>query len=265
MFSPVKNFVVENFWIPLLPGTEPYNMYNTLLYAVLFSAITIHLILPALKNTDIALDKGFYLSLTPWIVLAGALSALNEQGFYFFTNTPLIVTGVLFASITALKTGELLENRYNWPAIRTVFLAGLMLSLGALSFFSYSEIYLIHEFLLLTFIWLIPGLLAVKYFLSDYYSIELLAPVLAHYLDATTTVIALANGGVEQQVVARYFIDNIGLTGIFVLKTLVIIPAVIIIRREVKMDEKRLFYLFVLTALGLGISVRNLLLILSGL
>ncbi|PSH02212.1 MAG: hypothetical protein BRC26_01710, partial [Nanohaloarchaea archaeon QH_8_44_6] len=63
----------------------------------------------------------------------------------------------------------------------------------------------------------------------------------------------------EKHVLARFFIDTFGsLKGMFLMKTLVIVPAVYYILKNVEGDEK-MYYLFLISVLGIAIATRNLL------
>ncbi|MFQ3275124.1 MAG: putative membrane protein, partial [Candidatus Nanohaloarchaea archaeon] len=63
----------------------------------------------------------------------------------------------------------------------------------------------------------------------------------------------------EKHVLARLFIDIFGsLGGMFLMKTIIIVPAVYYIIQNVDGDEK-MYYLFLISVLGFAIGTRNIL------
>lgn len=261
MFSDVKNFVLENLWRPIVRESVPaYNIYNTLVYAFLFAASIIYIVIPILEKLDVNYDREFFIALGPWIILGGITAPIELTGnaLSIISQPIVIIPSLLTAALASIKIGKKLEEMKNLAYTKTVFTTGLLLSLIALTFHSIENFQALRTLATITVLWLIPGLLFLRTFFPRFFSAELIFPVVMHYMDATTTVVALRLGGYEQHIVARYFIDMLGPYGIFVLKSIVILPAVLMIREKTEGREK-LFYLFLVSALGLGIAVRNLL------
>ncbi len=267
MFSEVKNFILEAFYIPLLPGTEPYNVYNTLLYALAFAGITVYLLIPALEKLELEKDINFYLSFTPWIMAAGAVSAIHELQIIdtALFSSPLIGLGLIVSLIVLLRALEKtsVESRIN--PLKLIMLSGFTVFIPLLLLFDFQNLEALGPLVSLTVIWAIPGILILRMLKPELLTWGFISPIAAHYLDATSTVVALSLGGTEQQLVAARLIDVLGPYAIFILKTVVIIPVVYLIELKINDEKEKLFYFFIIAALGLGITVRNVLVILAGL
>ena len=265
MFPDVKNFILEKLWLPLLQEAPAYNIYNTALYALIFAAVTVYIIKPAIEKLDVDIDRKFFTALTPWIVLTGALSALNQLGpETILLEAPVLFSGLITALMATMYAGKKLEVSKNIRYDKTVFTIGILFLAGSTFLYSLENFQALNLSVIVTLLWLVPGLSALKVFRPDLISFSFAMPVGAHFLDATSTFVALRFGASEQHVVARYFIEILGPGGIFLLKAIAVIPIVLIIDKEMKGDEK-MFYLFVISALGLGIASRNFLQIFAGL
>jgi uncharacterized membrane protein len=105
--------------------------------------------------------------------------------------------------------------------------------------------------------WIIPFSLILKLFKKKLASYSFTVPIAAHYFDASTTVTSLAYGGAEKHVLAQFFINNFGPLGMFIMKTIVIIPIVYYINQNID-GEERNYYLFLIALLGLALGTRNL-------
>lgn len=265
MFPDVKNFILEKFWLPLLQEAPAYNIYNTAFYALIFAAVTVYIIRPTIEKLDIEIDRKFFTALTPWIVLTGALSALNQLGREtIFLEAPILFAGLTTTLMITMYAGKKLEASKNIGYDKTLLTTGLIFLAGSTFLYSLENFQALNLSIIITLLWLVPGLSALKVFRPDLISFSFAMPVGAHFLDATSTFVALRFGASEQHLVARYFIEIFGPGGVFLLKTIAVIPIVLIIDIELEEDEK-MFYLFVITALGLGIASRNFLQIFTGL
>ena len=253
----------------LIKNLLPQNLLNseasltvTTLSALIFSLIVIYVIAPRMKKLET--DKKFYLSTIPWLVSAGGLSALYASG-----NTDILLNGFIFTGLTAtlltaIYTGKIIEEKKKIDKSYTVLFTGILASIIIISMLNFSnpEIFLQTGTHILSWF----GPLTILFYLlnSDKIKLELLAPIITHFMDASSTVVSLSNKGVEKKFVASLFIETIGPYGIFALKAITIIPIVYIIDKETE-KKKKLFYLYIITALGLTITVRNTLLTATGL
>jgi uncharacterized membrane protein len=258
MVLDVKNFLLEKFWIPIIDESVYYNPYNTFVYALLFGLLAIYVVYPAVKKMDIQIDRKFFIAFLPFVVFGGALRALKDIGATesVFLVTPFIYLVIGGIGISALFLSREIEKRGDISYHKTLSLTSIVLLLLSLSFYSLEnfEALLLETFIVL--LWISIGFLALKVFRPDLLRFEFTAPVSAHYLDASSTFTALSFGASEKHVLGRTFIEFFGPSGIFLMKTIVIIPVSYYLVTEFEGEEK-MFYIFLITALGLGIATRN--------
>ncbi len=260
MIDPVKNFLFEKFWLPIIDESVYYNPYNTIVYALLFGFLVLYVLYPLVKKMNIEIDRRFIIGFTPFIVFGGALRTLKDVDAIntILLETPFIYL-ILFGTGTSLlylagKIEEMTDIAYQ----RTLAGSGIFLTLAILPFFKLKEPLALILFTGSTITWMTAGYLYLKYRKPEFLSWDFTLPVAAHYLDATSTFTALQFGAEEKHVLGRAFIDIFGSGGMFILKTLVIVPVVLYIVRNFEGEEKT-FYIFIITLLGLGIATRNIL------
>lgn len=254
----VKSFLVENFWSPLANEAGGYNIYNTAAYSGLFALAAAYIGFPVLKKLRVDLDRRFFLGITPYIFMGGTLRSLEDIKVFetILLKTPLIY--ILMFSFTlsslylSLKISEMTEIEYH----KIFAVPGLLALIGAISFFRIGNIPAVTTFLSVTVLWVIPLMLGLKEFKPELFEPAFYLPVAAHLLDASSTYTALQFGGSEKHVLANFFINIFGAPGIFIMKLLIIPPAVLYIYRNVD-GEKRNYYLFLVALLGFAIATRN--------
>lgn len=258
MVLDVKNFLLEKFWIPIVDESVYYNPYNTIVYALLFGALTIYVLRPLIQKLEIDIDREFFIGFTPFIIFAGALRALKDINAVntLLLETPFIYLLTFALGILALVASKKLEQYKNIHYHKTLFGISLTLLLITISFYTLKNTTAVFLQLFITFLWATAGFIALKIFKPELMRFEFTAPVSAHYLDATSTFVALSFNANEKHVLGRFFIDIFGPSGMFILKSIVIVPATVYIIREFE-GEERMFYLFIITMLGLGIATRN--------
>lgn len=259
MLDPVKSFLFEKFWLPIIDESVYYNPYNTVAYAVLFGLLVIYVLRPMLKKMDVEIDREFVLGFTPFIVFGGAVRALKDVNAVntILLETPFIYLLLIGAGVGLLAASKKLEELTETPYHRTLALAGAAATLLVLPLYSLEQPRALILFLTTAPAWIIPGYLLLKARKPELLRWDFTLPVSAHFLDATSTFTALSFGADEKHVLGRIAIDTFGKWGMFVLKAAVIIPVVLYIRENFEGEEK-VFYLFIITLLGLGIATRNM-------
>lgn len=260
MIEPVKNFLFEKFWLPIIDESVYYNPYNTVAYALLFGLLVLYVIYPLVKKMNIEIDRRFVLGFSPFIVFGGALRTLKDVDAIntILLETPFIYLILFGMGAVLLYLSRKLEERTDIPYHRTLAGSGALLALATLPFFGLNEPLALILFTGTTILWTTAGYLFLKYRKPELLSWDFTIPVAAHFLDATSTFTALEFGAEEKHVLGRIFIEILGSSGMFILKTLVIIPVVLYIIRNFEGEEKT-FYIFIITLLGLGIATRNIL------
>jgi uncharacterized membrane protein len=262
LFSGVKSFLFEKFWLPIVDETVFYNPFNTALYSAIFALAAAYIGYPTIKKLDLDLNREFFIGVAPFVFLGGAIRSLKdidalntvllETPFIYFLMFGLVVGSIILAK----KTAERTDLEY----YRILSGVGLVLLLVSLSFFSinnFSGLVMIAAVIITTGI---VGYSLLKILRPELLRPEFYIPVFSHYFDAGVTGVALMfPGTAEKHVLARFFIDIFGsITGMFLMKTLIIIPAVYYIMKNVEGDEKR-YYLFLISVLGFAIATRNIL------
>lgn len=259
MIEHVKNFLFTKFWLPIIDESVYYNPYNTVVLAILFGLIILYVIKPLIDRMDIKVDKNFVLGFSPFIVFGGLLRTLKDVDAInsILLETPFIYLNLFAAGLILLYLSKNLEKRLEIKYHKFLMASGALLSLVILPFFQVKEPLALLLFTGMVFLWSVPGYLFLKYKKKEFFTWEFILPVAAHYLDATSTFVALEFGADEKHVLGRIFIEIFGSAGMFILKSLVIIPVVAYIIRNFEGEEK-MFYIFVITLLGLGIATRNI-------
>lgn len=261
IFSAVKSFVLEKFWQPATGEAASYNLFNTSFYAAGFAIAAAYIGLPALKKLEVSLDRRFFLSVTPFILMGSAIRVLEDRALVdsFLLVTPFIYVLMFFTTagilaVTRKRYGERYHRMFG-----AVGLAGFLLTAGLYGFSNWVAIAVtLAVFLLSTG----SGYLLLKLSRPELAGYGFGIPVAAHYWDASSSVVALLYGGSEKHLLAQFFVDTMGLPGMFVMKTLVVVPAVYYLYTETE-GEKRKYYLFLVALLGLALGTRNLLSIAS--
>jgi len=257
--SEIKSFIIEKFWLPVADESVFYNPFNTAVYSVVFALGAAYIGKPLLQRLSVPLDRKFFLSISPYIFLGGAARSLKDVGIIdtVLLETPLIYflmfAGVVAALYGSLKLGELTEKPYHLYFGS----AGLLALAANLSLYSFTGLSALAEVLLLLLATGVGTYVAVSVLKPELASYGFVVPVVAHWFDASTSYVALMNGAAEKHVLARFFTDLFGPSGIFFVKLLLVVPATYYIFTELEGDEKR-YYLFLIALLGIALGTRNL-------
>ncbi|MBY6294424.1 DUF63 family protein [Nanohaloarchaea archaeon H01] len=259
MLDVVKAFLFEKFWLPIIDESVYYNPYNTAVYAILFGLIVIYILKPLVRQKlDVEIDKKFVLGFTPFIAFGGVARALKDVNAFntILLETPFIYGLLIITAVSMLVASKKIEEYRGIEYQKVLASMGLGALLLILPFFTLQEPKALTTFLLTIPAWALPGYLILKAEKPELLSWEFTLPVAAHFLDATSTFAALSYGAEEKHVLGRIAIDIFGSWGMFPLKAAVIIPVVLYIRENFS-EEEKVFYLFIIIALGLGIATRN--------
>lgn len=262
LFRGVKSFLVEKFWLPITDESVYYNPFNTAVYSVLFAAAAAYIGFPALKKLEIELDREFFTGIAPFVFLGGSVRSLKDVDALntILLETPfiyLLMFSIIIVSIIASrKAAEVTGQAYH----RFLLGTGSLLLLATLPFYSINNTQGFLMILGTTLSWMLLLYGALKAFKPELLEPDFYLPVAAHYMDASVTSVALLfPGTAEKHVLARFFIDLLGpFGGMFLMKSLVIVPAVYYIRKDGEGEKKR-YYLFLVAVLGFAIATRNML------
>lgn len=259
--SAIKNFVIENFWLPVTGRAGGYNIFNTTFYATGFALAAAYIGFPLLKRLDLDLDKRFFIGITPYIFFGGALRVLEDRAI---VDSVLFVTPFIYFLMFFLTIGLLGASIYlfNKRYYRYFGATGVLLFVATVSFYGFSNLIALPLVLAIFGSTIGFGYIGLRQFRPDLLTYSFTLPVAAHYWDASTTVTALSFGAEEKHVLASFFVDIMGPAGMFAMKTLIIVPAVYYIDQETEGEKKR-YYLFLIALLGAALGTRNILSVMS--
>ncbi len=265
LFSEVKSFVLAKFWAPATGAAPGYNIFNTSVYALGFALAAAYLGYPFLQRLGIELDRDFFIGITPFIFFGGAVRVLEDLGLVdsFLLVTPFIYVVIFgFTAVSLVASRKLEEHtQHSYHGILGGIGVASLVILGAHLAMTTS---LVLPLALLTAVGIIAAISVAGYFFLDSFYPSLLnysftVPILAHYWDAATSFVAITNGASEKHVLADSFVQMFGPTGMFLMKTLVIVPVVYYIyNADIERREKR-YYLFLVALLGIALGTRNIL------
>lgn len=259
MSSGVKSFLVEKFWTPIVNESVYYNPFNTTVYALLFGLAALYIVYPAAKKLDITFDRKFFTGIAPYIFLGGGLRSLKDAGIVntVLLETPFIYLVMFVFTLGALYGARKVEGRQGIAYHRVFGATGLAALISVLSLYTVSSVTPLFYFLGAMAAWAVPFYLALKLLKPELLNYSFVIPVAAHYFDASTTVTSLAFGGAEKHVLAQFFTASFGPAGMFLMKTLVIVPVTYYIIENIE-GEERNYYLFLIALLGIALGTRNL-------
>lgn len=222
-----------------------YNPIGLILTAVLLSLCVLYL-QKYLQEADIESNSVFLISITPFILTSAALEPI-------FSIYHAILFVICSIGITiAIKTAEIVNQKLPEHLIPII---GSLIFLSVLSLYSWQNLEVLRLAGLVTTIWILPLALIA---LNSEISLLPLIAVGAHYLDASSTYAVLKTGGFEQHFFARLFTEAMGPSGIFIFKTLLVVPIAFYIDQNFEKDQ-RLYYLYFIAILGVSLGVRNIL------
>lgn len=216
------------------------NIFETVFLAAGFVTL-VYLIPKASEQKDFEMDEEFFLKTAPYALPLAAMSVYLGTSMGAFSGVLLTVIS-LWTSLK-LSGQKYLENLtfYSYFGY-TAALATIPL-LDAQTAFTSAAVFLPFA----------GATVIVSRFLNA-------APVYAvagQYFDAATSYAILSSGGEELHILGTYFVDIFGSTGIFAMKTLVVLPATLYIYK-VSGQDRKLYYMFIIGFLGLAIGLANL-------
>lgn len=231
MLGEVKRLLVSE------PGRTGWNITETLVLAL--PLVTLLYVLPQfLSRKNIELDRRLFAATTPYALplaaLAATLGALKGG-----------LTGIFFMAASL----ELSGRAHNFDRLSVYGAAGIFAAFISLPFANLN-------LLLITLAVILPFAGGATV-LASRFDTALILAVIGQYFDAASSFAVLSRGGTELHVIGGWFVEQFGAQGIFVLKTLVVMPAILYLYSEVG-AERRDYYLFLVGFLGLVIGLSNI-------
>lgn len=225
---------------------------KVLLYDSLIFLISVAVILLSEKKN---LDENFRntpyrlsLAVLPFVVIISLTSALISYNSF----EPVYILLAFSPLILPLSSTKLdIDKAYVISFIFGSLLASLLYFVSSFSL----DYIILGEIFLFAGLFVFPFALAVFYFdFRKFYVVILFS----HFLDASSTRIALRKGLRESRVLANLFLEIFGVYGIFLMKALIFIPITYYILEKNYAKE----LIFLLSIYGLVLGLRNYFLVL---
>jgi len=265
--SVIMNFI-NRYYLEPLRFDEGYNFVNSITYALIALAL-LYVIYKGFEKTNVKINFKFFIGLLPFIILGSSIRAFVDHNLYsynFWTVSPgiyLLITGIF---LLALVSGLTLQKFRDIEFWKTLFGVGLILVIVNFAVVASK----------LRFESLLFGLamiaLAIITTLILYFAFKKLnwkwatqktafLPFAAHMLDASATFIAVDFlGAVEKHPLPVFMTNFAGTAAImYLLKLLVLIPAVWLINKEIENKNLRNYLFIAIATLGLAEGLRDLL------
>lgn len=261
----IQDFIYNHF--VALSG-KYYTIPSTVVYALLFAATVFLVYKYILQRMSFKVDKKFFYSLTPFIVLGGLTRVLRDAGFYksFFFVTPGVYITLFFVGlgslILSLFLEEKIEKDWNQPYYAWMTIIGSVfsvLSLWKIVMIGIPNLRATGMVFGLVAVWSLVFYPAIRY-LPQYLSRLNYFILISHLFDASATFVSLKYFSYfEEHVLPRFLIDFTGPWVMFPLKIVVIWPTLYYVDSAVEDEELRIWLKIVILALGLALGVRDVL------
>jgi uncharacterized membrane protein len=271
---------IQNYFINPILANGWFNPINTAVYSIIL-IIAVFLVYRLLGRLNVKVDNHFILAVLPFIFWAASTRVLHDAAFAgklspglnAFYSSPIFPTpgSYLITFTLALFTllfSLLFQRLTKIPYWKTMFVIGTALTIVNFTLLPYVTLLPLFIITKVTFLWaglffswrlILPHLHQLK--IPNLYHLlsrENLSILSAHYLDASATVVALTLFGyLEQHVVPRLFFPFFGPYAMFLLKVLVVLPALWAIDRYADDPQLKKFLKLVVLILGLAPGLRD--------
>lgn len=284
----MAGFIDEFFLNPIRYPTQyaPYNVYNTLTYA-LIALVAVYLLFRLFSRMKIKVDSKFYYAILPFVVF-GSVLRVTEDGsilprtIYFGGAElhPFVTPGIYVLVFLALVGTFLVLKAFKTPEKKLpqrLALAGG--TLAALAFLwlvkqlggrvgAQQVSYVVYTVLLAA----IPVIAfeLIKKFYNKRAKPELRhmewTTVASQALDGAATFVGVSLAGYrEQHIVANTVFEVFGTPlAFYALKMLFVLAVIFVLRRESAKSEEHTYLLLLVTILGLGPGLRDTLRVFFG-
>lgn len=264
----LTEFFSRYFLIPFQTDSG-YNFVNTIVYAVI-ALILLFVIYKLFEKLKINIDLKFFYSLIPFVVFGSSIRAFVDHqmlpyNFWFVSPGIYLLTAAIFLGIFILS--YLIEKYLNVKAWKRVFVAGALLDAIIWFFAIVNGLGFQNIIYGSAIIGLAVLISIVLYFIfkrTKFTDKISFLPFPAHMLDASATFIAVDFLGFAEKHPLPSFVAGFAGTAaiMYLLKLIVLIPAVYLIRKEIKNKNLANFLLIAIAVLGLAEGLRNLLTVL---
>jgi uncharacterized membrane protein len=259
---------LDTYFLEPFRTDSGYNIINTLTYS-LIAIGSLYIIYKLLQKYKIKINLKFFFALLPFIFLGSTIRAFVDNNILPYTSLTVspgiyITTSALF--FTSLAISYHLSKKHKIASYTTITASIGTLTYFLLILFKLKEIQLTNAlgFFAITTLFLTSSAIlyiVLKKIKWNWATTKIATLALAaHMLDASTTFIIVDFfGGWEKHPLPRYFANLAGTASTqFLLKLIIIIPALYLINKELKDKNLKNFLLIAIATLGLAEGLRNL-------
>lgn len=267
----IREFLYKYYIDPIRYG-QPYTLVDTLTYALILIA-AVYIVYRGLRRYRIAIDSELVLATMPFAILGGLLRVVEDTGmitsdFRFLLITPLIFFTIFVIAAIALFVGKLAENLGFVSRYSQVYggagIAACVVASAALAWFGFTETRIALDVLAIILALASATSLALWALLVYGAKWEYVSNILykllifGHMLDASATSYGIEIHPihyVEQHVVGSNLIEATGTAfSMFLLKIVVIIPAIYILEQYRREGNPGLWHLILLAMIVVGMA-----------
>jgi len=265
----LEEFFNKYFIIPIQTDGG-YNFVNTITYAII-ALILLYGIYKLFEKLKVNIDLKFFYSLIPFIVLGASIRAFVDHhllpyGFWFSSPGLYVLVAAVWLGIFLLS--HFLEKYVTCvKSWKRVLVAGALLN-AIIWFYAIANGLrfdnLKYGLAIIGLAVLVSGVLYFAFKKLKFTDKISFLPFPAHLLDASATFIAVDFlGFTEKHPLPVFFSHLVGTAAaMYVLKLAVLIPAVYLIRKEIKDKNMANFLLIAIAVLGFAEGLRDLLTVL---
>ncbi|WP_148882085.1 DUF63 family protein [Thermococcus aciditolerans] len=254
LWNELWGFIYKYFWEPMFTRSG-YNPVNTLVYALLLGFGVIYSYKYIIKPLRIKVDERLFLAVTPMVIFGSMVRALVDGGV--LPKNPLILTpGIFFTAFVLIlpalaadaKMGTYPKITTAWGALLALW-ANYLLVINAKSWEPYG-LTLIHTAVSFAAVF--------AFYRWRPFDRLYLYPVLAHYFDIASTVVAIHFYGYrEVHWLENVLVNHLGAYSYYPWITLILVVVYYGLKYLVPDEEERRFWYLAIYILGLGPAIRD--------
>ncbi|WP_088882956.1 DUF63 family protein [Thermococcus sp. P6] len=254
IWQSLWEFFNAYFWEPMFTRSG-YNAINTLVYALLLGLGVIYSYRYIIKPLGIKVDGRLYLAVTPMVVFGATVRALVDGGV--LPKHPLLLTpGVFFTAFFLILPAIVADARLGtYPKITTAW--GSLLALWALYLLVTSAknwepygLTLLHT--------AVSFVAVLAFYRWRPFDRLYLYPVLAHYFDIASTVVAIHFYGYrEVHWLESMLVNRFGAYFYYPWITIILVVVYYGLKYLVPDEEERRYWYLAVYILGLGPAIRD--------
>ena len=241
-----------------ITATTGYNIFNTIFYAATAATI-IYLIYQLINKKDVQITTQTAINTTPFILLGGTLRFLDDVQLIPFPYSITLVTPLVYFLIASIYIPAIYKLKDKQILKLGIALLVPSLAYAATAFTSFNIVYATATIALTTV------LTAAYYFIveENYQAPYLVLLAFTQFFEGSASMISSFYGYNAKQLLAQQFNNILGLSGVLVMKTMVLALAISVIT---DIEEKALksISLIILYSIGLGTGFRVFLRVLAG-